>query len=139
MSLIRKSSVLVAVFLGMFAGSARAQEPIVAKVPFPFLVRGKEFPAGRYAITRKQSVIEVSGMDNSSVIFAMTNRATGFDPAGNQPALVFTRDENEYLLTQVWESSTDGLAVSGETITPKHGHAAAQPESIVLTYGLLSY
>ena len=128
---------LVAVFLGMFAGSARAQGPIVAKVPFPFAVHGKTFPAGRYAISRNASVIEVTGLDNSSVMFTMTNRASGFDPAGSQPALVFRRDENEYQLTQVWESSTDGLDVSEESIARRHGHTAAQEELVVPTYGLL--
>src|SRR4029077_14612751 len=38
MSLIKSSSVLAAVFVGLFAGSARAQEEIDVKVPFSFVV-----------------------------------------------------------------------------------------------------
>jgi hypothetical protein len=49
---ISASAVLAVAFLGMFVGSAHAQETIVAKVPFTFVVGGHELPAGRYDITR---------------------------------------------------------------------------------------
>jgi ABC-type proline/glycine betaine transport system permease subunit len=45
MGLITRSSVLVAVFIGIGVGSARAQERVVAKIPFPFAVIGQQFPA----------------------------------------------------------------------------------------------
>ena len=111
MSVIKKSSVLVAVFLGMFAGSARAQDEIVAKVPFPFVVRGVNFPAGRYDIIDDRGAIEIRGLNNTSAVFAPTLPADGRDPVGDQPALVFTHQENDYFLTQVWESHDDGLAL----------------------------
>jgi hypothetical protein len=127
MTLIRKSSVLVAVFLGMFAASARAQEGIVAKVPFPFVVHGRELPAGRYAITQDEGALKVLGLDNTSAIFTMTISADGLDPAGSQPALVFIRYENEYLLSQVWDSRTEGFKLPEQSVVP--GRAEAQPEA----------
>jgi hypothetical protein len=123
MSLIKSSSVLAAVFVGMFAGSARAQGEIVVKVPFPFVVHGQEFSAGRYAVSHEHSVIEVLGLDKPSVIFTLTNPTTGFDPAGSQPALVFIHHENEYLLSQVWESTTEGFALPEHPVDPRRAQA----------------
>ena len=50
MSVITKSSVLAAVVLGTFVVSARAEDLITVKIPFPFVVNHKEFPAGHYDI-----------------------------------------------------------------------------------------
>ena len=112
MNVIRKSSVFAAVFLGLFVTSARAQEIITVRIPFSFVVGHEEFPAGQYDIRSAMAgmpAIAIHGMDNASAAFAMTSRADGNDPAGDQPALVFTRYENEYRLSQIWESATDGL------------------------------
>jgi hypothetical protein len=138
MSLIKKSSVLAAVFLAMFVGTARAQETVDAKIPFSFVVHGRAFPAGRYALsTDDHNVLMIRSADDRSELFAMVHPATGHDPAGNQPALVFIRFENKYLLSQIWESDTDGLALEKEPDTSKHEADDAQPlPSVVLTFGL---
>jgi hypothetical protein len=129
MSFIKTSSVLAAVFLGTFAGSARAQEQIDVKVPFSFSVHGREFPAGRYAVSNEHGAIEVLGIDKPSVIFTLTIPTTGFDPAGSEPALVFIHHENDYLLSQVWESSTEGFALLARPVASRR--AQAQPVSPV--------
>jgi len=129
MSLIKSSSVLAAVFVGLFAGSARAQEEIDVKVPFPFVVHGREFSAGRYAVSHEHGVIEVLGIDKPSVIFTLTVPTNGLDPAGSEPALVFIHHENEYLLSQVWESTTEGFALPEHPAVPRR--AQAQPEPAV--------
>ena len=112
MSVIRKASVFVAVLLGFCAVTARAQEIITVRVPFPFVAGEEKFPAGRYEIRSVDgatSVIAIESVDDpSSQGFVMTNDADGRDPAGNQPSLVFTRYENQYRLWQVWDSSTEG-------------------------------
>jgi hypothetical protein len=110
MRVIKISSVLVAAFLGMFVGSARAEETIVVKVPFPFVVGTTELPAGHYDISNDQGLLLIRGRDNTAGgIFAPALPADGLDPDGAQPALVFTRYENEYVLSQVWESSNEGF------------------------------
>jgi len=53
MRTMKMSSVLAVAFVGMFVGTAHAQETMVARVPFPFVVRGEEFPAGSYEVKRK--------------------------------------------------------------------------------------
>jgi|KBSSwiStaDraftv2_1062776.scaffolds.fasta_scaffold461106_2 hypothetical protein len=137
MSLITKSSVLVAVFLGMGVGSARAQERVVAKIPFPFVVTGKEFPAGRYAFsTDDHNVLLIRSADDRLERFALVHAAAGRDPAGSEPALVFIHYENEYLLSQIWESGADGLALAKEPDALKHSGADAQPlPSVVVAFG----
>jgi hypothetical protein len=115
MRTIKKSAVLAAAFVGLFVGSASAQETVVAKVPFPFVVRGEEFPAGRYEIRPNgDGVLSIRGTDNKSAIVVITTPADGRDPLGDQPSLVFTRVENDvYRLSQIWEAGTEGRALQG--------------------------
>jgi hypothetical protein len=134
MKAIRASVVLAVGFLGIFAGPARAQQIIVVKVPFSFVVRGKEMPAGRYEVTADAGVLTIRGTDNSSNDFALTMPADGRDPIRDEPSLVFVKRENQNLLSQIWESPTEGLAIPGSPVVPKHDRAAIQsPSLIVLT------
>jgi hypothetical protein len=138
MRTIKTSAVLAAALLGMFVGTARAQETVVAKVPFPFVVRGEEFAAGRYGISTEEGVLSIRGLDNGGGGFAMTRPADGRDPAGSEPSLVFIRYENQYLLSEIWDSSTEGFAIPEESATPKHQRADAQSAapSVVLVANL---
>lgn len=116
MGTIKKASVFAAAFLGMFVGSARAQGIITVKVPFPFVVNKTAFPAGEYSVRADDSdgaIILIEGVGNNSEALALAMPADGRDPAGSRPALVFTRYENEYRLSQIWESSTEGKMLPG--------------------------
>ena len=131
MGAIKTSAVLAVGFLGMFAGRARAQEAVVAKVPFAFLVRGQEFPAGRYNLTNEEGLLTVRGIDNNAGLFAMTTPAGGADPIGDQPALVFVRYEKTYRLSQIWDSSSEGLAVEEPSGARRHASAASGAPIVV--------
>ena len=48
---------------------------------------------------------------NHTSAFVSTVPADGHDPAGSVPALSFDRYENQYRLTRVWESGTEGLSL----------------------------
>ena len=129
MNVITKSSVLAAVFLGTFVASARAEDLITVKIPFPFVVDHKEYPAGRYDIRSDEDsggVIWIEGMDNKSVAVALTVHADGRDPAGTEPALVFTRSENTYQLSQIWESRSNGRELEGLSGARHVGRSKAQ-------------
>jgi hypothetical protein len=129
-----KASVVMAVgFLGIFAGSARAQETLVVKVPFNFVVRGKEMPAGHYEVTVDAGILSIRGTDNRSSNFALPIPADGHDPVGDEPSLVFVRTENQNLLSQIWESPTDGFALPGVAVRSKGDRAAIQSSPIVVT------
>jgi hypothetical protein len=126
MTVIRKASVLAAVLLGVCAGSARAQDRFVAKIPFAFVVAGKTLPAGQYEVRPMEAsgaVVEIESLDTPSVhALVMSSAAGGFDPVGDQPALVFTRYENEYRLTQIWDSTTEGRDVPEPARTRHDAH-----------------
>jgi len=107
-SVMRKS---VLVLAGGSAGAAILH----VKVPFPFVVEDRTLPAGEYTV---QSV----GADPSKLLIrgekgttakavVLTMPVAGHDPAGEKPALTFTRYETQYRLTDVWESRSRGRAI----------------------------
>ena len=138
MSVISKSAVLAAIFLGTFAASARAEEIITVNVPFAFVVDRHEFPAGRYDILRSDDsadVIWIEGMTSRSAAVVLTVRADGHDPAGTQPALVFTRSEGAYQLSQIWESPGHGhelTAPSGARHVSRSASLSGGPETLII-------
>ena len=84
-SIVKKSVMLAGAFL-LFAGAnANAAEGSV------LLLRGEK---GNHAVT-----------------FLRTTRASRQDPAGTPPALTFTHNENQYRLSSVWESGSEGWSV----------------------------
>ena len=108
-SLIGKAVVLAAVFVVLGVGSARASTMEV-KVPFPFVVQGRTLPAGQYRITNDGGLVQFHGeRGNQAVLYVLTTPASGQDPAGDRPALTFTRHENQYRLHDIWQSATYGL------------------------------
>jgi hypothetical protein len=129
---MKTSAVLAAALLGMFVGSAYAEETVVAKVPFPFVVRGQEFRAGRYSISTEQGTLLIRGIDNGGGAFALTVSAGGRDPIGDQPALVFVRSENEYRLSQVWPSSDEGLIVQDPSVVEHHASATSDAPMVTV-------
>jgi hypothetical protein len=87
-----------------------------ATVPFPFVVRGQTFPAGKYRVQRDDmttSVLLIRGEgSNHAAAFVPATPDGGHDPAGSQPALTFKRYESQYRLASVWESQSQGYDVS---------------------------
>lgn len=107
-----KKSALAAVFIGLCVGSAHAQEVIV-RVPFAFVVHGRTLPAGTYLVQpadQDPSVMVIRGLNanHQSSAIVLTTPAEGRDPAGEKPSLTFTRHENEYRLSTIWESGSEG-------------------------------
>jgi hypothetical protein len=132
MKTITTAAVLAVAFTGMFTGAARAQERVVATVPFPFVVHGEELPAGHYDISSDEGVLLIRGIDNGSRILALTQPADGRDPVGDEPVLVFIRYENQNLLSQIWGSENEGIALPERAITPRRDHAEAPHESLLV-------
>jgi hypothetical protein len=132
MKTITTAAVLAVAFTGMFTGAARAQDRVVATVPFPFVVHGQELPAGHYDITTEDGVLSIRGTDNSLRMIALTQPADGRDPVGDQPVLVFIRYENQNLLSQIWESEADGVALPDRAITPRRDRAEPPHESLLV-------
>ena len=110
-SIIKRAGLLAAALVVCIGGSARAAT-IEVKVPFPFLVHGKTLPAGEYRVENDGAVVLFRGeKGNRASMFVMTTPASGTDPAGDKPALSFTRHETQYRLADIWESASQELEV----------------------------
>ena len=107
-----KVGVMAAACLAVAAGSARAST-LEVKVPFPFVVQGKTMPAGQYQVTDEDGLIRLRGEKGTHAVdTVLTIPASGSDPAGKQPVLMFKRHENQYRLTGIWESATEGREIN---------------------------
>ena len=110
-SVIRNAAVLATAIFVLGSGKAWAGVEEV-KVPFPFVVHGTTLPSGTYRIQREGDVLEIQGEHgNKAAMFVGAVPAAGHDPAGKEPALIFTHHDNQYWLADVWSSADDGLAV----------------------------
>jgi hypothetical protein len=107
-------SAIAGAFILAVAGSAHASTTRVMEVnvPFPFLVNGREFPAGQYKVEEEDfgpSVLLIRGIHNDKAAFVATAPVSSSGPG--QSALQFERHENQYRLTSVWESASEGQSV----------------------------
>jgi hypothetical protein len=119
-AIIKRAAILGALgalFLGSAAGPSYA-EGIEVKVPFPFVVQGRTLPKGEYNIqpvSFGSSALLIRGEKGTKGgAIVQTHPASGHDPVGDKPALTFTRYENQYRLSTIWESAMTGLALSGK-------------------------
>jgi hypothetical protein len=110
-SIIVKSGLIAAALVVGAAAAARA-DSLDVKVPFPFEIHGQTLPAGEYRVNTDGRIVQLRGEhgNKSSAIF-ITSPASGQDPAGETPVLIFTRDETQYRLADVWESAFRGGVV----------------------------
>ena len=129
---LKTSSLAAAVFIGLFAGSSHAQQRLDAKVPFSFVVRNEEFPAGRYEFTTTQGVLAIRGQDNDKGMFVIVNPAGGQDPEGDTPVLVFTRFEKTYRLTEVWNSENRGSSLVRHRDRKSAPRVASNAETVLI-------
>ena len=111
-SAILKSAMAGAALL-LASGTARASDLLEVNVPFAFLVNNQSFPAGHYRVveddTAGRSVLMIRGMHTPQSAIIVTQAASGQGPS--KPALQFVHRENQYQLSKIWESSTEGQSV----------------------------
>ena len=117
-SIVRKSAMLAGAFLLVAGATAQASEGYTFEitVPFPFVVTGQTFPAGQYMVEEQangSSLLLHGEKGNYAVTFLNTTPASRPEPAGTKPALTFTHSENQYRLSSVWESGSQGWSVMG--------------------------
>lgn len=112
-SIVKKSALFATAFL-VFGGATARAATVEVKVAFPFVVGGQTMPAGRYLIeTDGSNAVMIRGeKGNHANTYVFTVPATGHDPAGEKPALTFTRQDTQYRLSDVWESGTDGRQIA---------------------------
>ena len=112
-----KRTTMLAAGLLVFTGGIASAAVVNVNVPFPFVVQGRTLPAGQYELDRQEtdpSVILIRGERGNKVgMFVLTRPAGGHDPAGQMPALTFSRWENQYRLTDIWQSANQGEEIAG--------------------------
>ena len=110
-SIITRAGLLAAAFVVVAAGSAQAST-LEVKVPFPFVIHGRTLPAGEYRVTDDGGVVSFQGRQGQHAdMFFLSVPASGQDPKGDTPALMFQRHKDQYWLTTVWESASHGRAI----------------------------
>ena len=99
------------------ASAARADDKVVATVPFDFIVGNVRMPAGNYTVTRisDSALISVQSSDHKHFAFALANNVTTNQPAAT-PVLVFDKFEGNTFLARVMGSDADGREIP---LTPK--------------------
>src|SRR5215208_757477 len=118
-TIMRNAVVATGVLLVCAGGTAQAStsDVVEANVPFPFVVNGENFPAGKYMIERDYtapSIVMIRGeKNNHAVALVLTMPDEGRDPAGSRPALTFNRSENHYHLATIWQSDREGSDIIG--------------------------
>jgi hypothetical protein len=114
-SVLKRAPLLAAALL-VFASGPAGAAVVDVKVPFPFMVKDQQFPAGEYRLQRDETNSSVmlirSEKGNTASMFVLTTPAPGQDPAGDKPALTFKRYENQYRLADIWDSRGLGREVT---------------------------
>ena len=89
------------------AQSARADEEVVARVPFDFIVGGQRLPAGKYVVTQNRALVSIASADRRHFAFVLMNpMSTG--EAWTAPRLVFERIGEDHFLSQVVAGRKEG-------------------------------
>lgn len=96
----------IVMILGV-APSARADQEVVARVPFDFVAGGVRLPAGSYVVTEwfGQTLVSIESTDRRHFTFVLTNPMS-FDER-RRPQLVFERVGDDHFLAKV-------IGVAGE-------------------------
>src|SRR5690349_7782447 len=83
--------------------AARAQDRVVATVPFAFIVGDKELPPGQYLIRQdgeSPSILAIESADGRRNVYVTTIGADD-DRSASSAELVFRRYDNQYFLNRV--------------------------------------
>ena|SRR6185295_16114606 len=123
---------------GGTAARAQVTDTIVADIPFGFMVRDTNLPAGEYTIRRIYStapgVMEIRSADgHEKMVFLVGTAESNKTP--NQTELIFDRVGDQYFLSEIFEiGNSDGVELPktrAERKLEKEG-AAAEIHSVVV-------
>jgi hypothetical protein len=84
--------------------TVRAQEPVLANIPFEFTAGNRTLPAGEYRVQKTalgSSMLLIQSTDQSAAVIVLSSAATE-NVSQTQSRLVFHRYGNRYFLSKVW-------------------------------------
>ena len=123
--------------------TVRAQEPVLANIPFTFTVGDTALPAGEYRVDKVRdgsSVLLIRCTEGKPAIMVMTLPASSNGPQ-DKAELIFHRYGNRYFLTQVWSGGGSGGRELPKSAQEKEQALAAHnatPEQVTIVARLLS-
>lgn len=110
MKTLRRITGMLALAL-LAAQVGRAQEPVLANIPFAFTAGNMTLPAGEYRVEKIQNsspALLIRRTDGSAYMIVMTS-AVQVNAPQTRTKLTFHRYANGYFLSQVWtEGNTRG-------------------------------
>ena len=124
-NLIRTAGMAIgaAVAILGIAAAARADQKVVAQIPFAFTAGGARLPAGSYVIaeTENPGILLVQDTAQRHAAFVLTIAAETNAPA--EPELVFERAGDGYVLVRIGEG---GFEARDLMPSPAKGHERAR-------------
>ncbi len=121
---MKRSSVAVSfVLLLVFTicASLAYADTIVAKITFPFMAGGKEYPAGTYRIETSTNMDEItirSEETGKGGIVPFETRLSSRDE--DKATVVFDKAGDKYYMSEIYMPGIDGFEIKGAT--GKHTH-----------------
>jgi hypothetical protein len=114
---------------------AKAQEPFTAqvKVPFAFRAGSTILPAGQYEVrfdnAEMSGVLRVRSVDGHEAVFVLAQATDVPKGSHSKPRLVFNRDGDAYVLTEVVDPEAESaLLVTGTRPAPEGQRTEAAAE-----------
>jgi hypothetical protein len=125
------------------ADAGRAQEPVLANIPFAFTVGNVTLPAGEYRVEKVQDsspALLIQGTDRGASIIVMTSAVEVNAPQA-QTKLIFLRHGKRCFLSQVWTAgNTRGRELQNSRKEKEQGLLARNetPEQVTIVARLIS-
>ncbi len=123
--------------VGVGTAHAQVTERLQFKTSFPFTVNGTKLPAGTYmlgpASDMDLSVLRVSNGKNSAILLTIPEGPKQGEPKDN--AIIFNRDGDHYVLSEVWDADEDSGAepVGLRSEQRREAHREAERVTLPLT------
>ena len=120
----------------------RAQEPVLANIPFAFTAGNMTLPAGEYRVEKVQQsspALLIRRTDGSAYMIVMTSAIQVNAPQA-QTKLIFHHYANGYFLSQVWtEGSARGRELPKSTKEKEQGLLARNetPDQVTIVARLI--
>ena len=119
----------------------RAQEPVVAKIPFQFTAGETTLPAGEYRVEKISDgspALVIRCTEGSPAIMVVTSPASVNAPQQNSK-LIFHRYGNRYFLAQVWSAGSSSGRQLRESAKEKEQLLARNeaPEQVTIVARLI--
>lgn len=120
---MRRMFAVIAVLVVTFVMGGAAAYAQVAKmnIGLPFVVNGKDMPAGSYTIrVTSARAVSLKGEGDAVLVLTAVTRL-GRRDKNPDPELVFDKVDGKMLLSEIWLPRRDGYLVLGTT--EEHEHA----------------